>query len=74
MKKQKNSREAAKPRRKEEKQMPKSSQPLRIFAASRETQKEGDGKSTLVPKLRFPEFREKSHAKARSSEEEGGGI
>ena len=28
-------------------------------------------KSALMPKLRFPEFRNESHTKARSHEEEG---
>jgi hypothetical protein len=47
------------------------SKSLRAFAPSRETQRE-EAKPVLVPKLRFPEFRDESHAKARSHEEEGG--
>jgi hypothetical protein len=46
---------------------------LRVFASSRETKKEG-ARPSLVPKLRFPKFRGESHAKARSREEEGGGM
>ena len=47
------------------------SKSLRAFVSSCETKKE-DAKPALVPKLRFPEFREEPHAKARSSEEERG--
>ena len=36
--------------------------------------REQDAPTTLVPKLRFPEFGEESHAKARSREEEEGGM
>ena len=52
--------------------MSSQSRNLRVFASSRETKKE-KAKPALVPKLRFPEFGEESHAKARSREEEGGG-
>jgi len=51
--------------------MTKKSKTLRAFVSSCEPIKE-DGKPALVPKLRFPEFRGISHAKARSREEEGG--
>jgi hypothetical protein len=46
---------------------------LRAFASSRETKKES-GKPALVPKLRFPEFGEGFHAKARSREVEEEGC
>ncbi len=45
--------------------------PLRAFVSSCETQKE-EATPALVPKLWFPEFRGKSHAKPRSREEEEG--
>ena len=48
--------------------MSSKSKNLRAFAASRETKKEGVTPE-LVPKLRFPEFWEESHATARSREE-----
>ena len=50
--------------------MSSKSKKLRAFASSRETQKE-EATPALVPKLRFPEFQNQPHAKARSSEEEG---
>ena len=51
--------------------MSSKSKNLRAFVSSCETQKE-QAKPALVPKLRFPEFWGISHAKERSSEEEGG--
>ena len=53
--------------------MSSKSKNLRAFASSRETKKE-QAKPALVPKLRFPEFRGESHAKARSREEDEGGV
>jgi hypothetical protein len=44
------------------------SKSLRAFVSSCEPQKE-EATPALVPKLRFPEFRGKSHTKARSHEE-----
>ena len=49
--------------------MSSKSKSFRAFASSRETQKE-EARAVLVPKLRFPEFQNQPHAKARSSEEE----
>ena len=68
MKKQKNSHEATKPRRKEEKQKAKTSKPLRAFVPSCETKKE-DSKPALVPKLRFPEFRKAERWKLTTLQE-----
>ena len=53
--------------------MSSKSKNLRAFASSRETKKE-DSKPALVPKLRFSEFWEESHAKAQSREVEEGGM
>jgi hypothetical protein len=43
-------------------------------AKTKTTATKEEAKPTLVPKLRFPEFRNESHTKARSHEEEGGGF
>ena len=53
--------------------MSSKSKSLRAFASSRETKKD-DGTPDLVPNLRFPEFGEEFHAKARSREVEEGGM
>ena len=53
--------------------MSSKSRSLRAFASSRKTKKE-EAKPALVPKLRFPEFGEEPHAKARRREEEEGGM
>ena len=53
--------------------MSSKSKNLRAFASSREGQKE-EARPALVPKLRFSEFWEESHAKARSREVEEGGM
>ncbi len=53
--------------------MSSKSRSLRAFASSRETKKE-EAKPALVPKLRLLEFGEEHHAKARSREEDEGGM
>ncbi len=53
--------------------MSSKSRSLRAFASSREKKNE-EAKPALVPKLRFPEFGEEPHAKARSREEDEEGM
>ena len=52
--------------------MSSKSKSLRAFASSRETQIE-EASPALLPKLRFPDSQDESHAKPRSREEDNEG-